>query len=531
MNKKKNHYQLLLAEKTSGQLAIWKESDKPVHSSDVYKFLHTLFGTAGTINMPELSECSAKLIKLLSTDRESEFWETSKLYEFLSPIHTLLQKNMKADKNGDSFDIADDQPLILIIDEDVSFLIYLKAELEKEGWAVIVTSTIDKAFSLFYDLHPDCVIANNSYAMEFITQVQDSLSSQLVPFIILSSSNEKLERMKSYQLGADDFIVKPVEIDELFVRISRQLKKRKQFNESLLKDELTTVYNRKFLLDVYQRICLEHVRNHAFFSLIMIDLDHFKKINDTYGHLTGDKVLKEFASMLKNELSSQDVIIRFGGEEFILILPYTKAGAAEKIIGSLLQHFSESLFSCDEETFFVTFSAGIYETDGSVRLEDALKKADSALYSAKEKGRARFEVAFEQLDKKRKLKVALIDDSDVMRKMLQNFMSSLEVDQYDLDVKAFENGLVFFHDHWHDTADQYLIILDGVLPKMDGTEVLQKLRSYRDSTRYTVLMLTGRKAESDIVRALSLGADDYMTKPFSIRELEARIKILLQRMR
>jgi len=115
--------------------------------------------------------------------------------------------------------------------------------------------------------------------------------------------------------------------------------------------------------------------------------------------------------------------------------------------------------------------------------------------------------------------------------MLENLFKEFDVEKYELEVQAYQDGISFFEDEWHRTNEEYLIILDGVLPKMDGIEILQKLRQYPESSRYTILMLTGRKAESDIVRALNLGADDYLTKPFSIRELEARIKVLVQRVK
>ncbi len=97
-----------------------------------------------------------------------------------------------------------------------------------------------------------------------------------------------------------------------------------------------------------------------------------------------------------------------------------------------------------------------------------------------------------------------------------------------LDLRAFKDGEQFIASDWHRGTEPCLVILDGVMPKMDGLEVLQQLRSQKDSSRYKVIMLTARKSENDIARALELGADDYMTKPFKLLELEARIRHMLK---
>lgn len=539
MDSKLRKYQLMLEKKINRQIEEWIEQNKAISNKDLYQFVHTITGTAGTISLHEVSKKSAALISQLNKE-EKKYWQPNEVVRFLLPVTDLFTHEIQDQVVYVTSDQSpqaehDDKPLLLIVDQDIPYLIDLKEKLEKNGWSVFVSPAVDKALSMFYDIQPDCIIIglseHETEGYLFIKQVRETVAHQLIPVVVVSADNEKTERTKAYELGADDFMVKSVELDELLIRIGRQLLRRTLLKESLMKDELTKVYNRKFLNDVYSRMSAEHIRNKEFFSLAIIDLDHFKKINDTFGHSAGDQVLVEFASFLRTHLRKQDVIVRYGGEEFIVLMPYTRLQGAEQTVSRLLQQLKNHVFSTSNHSFTVSFSAGVYESDGQQPISEAIITADNALYLAKEKGRARVETAQIQSERKRKLKVAVIDDSEVIRKMLENFFKEFDVEKYELEVQAYQDGIAFFEDEWHRTNEEYLIILDGVLPKMDGIEILQKLRQYPDSSRYTILMLTGRKAESDIVRALNLGADDYLTKPFSIRELEARIKVLVQRVK
>ncbi|WP_182298678.1 response regulator transcription factor [Cohnella cholangitidis] len=116
-----------------------------------------------------------------------------------------------------------------------------------------------------------------------------------------------------------------------------------------------------------------------------------------------------------------------------------------------------------------------------------------------------------------------------MRALLTEILKDSFCSKTDIEIRAFRDGEAFFADSWHLERAHFILVLDGVLPGMDGLEVLERLRSTSESDQYSVIMLTGRSSEEDIVRALQLGADDYLTKPFHIEELQARIVRLIQR--
>ena len=222
------------------------------------------------------------------------------------------------------------------------------------------------------------------------------------------------------------------------------------------------------------------------------------------------------------------------GEEFVILFPDTSLQQAIEIVWRLLKIFSKKTFEANQKKFTITFSAGVHTIlTREETLETALDVADQALYKAKQSGRARVESINEILpgNAKRKLLISVIDDDAIIRAMLTNILHSMVIDHYDLNVQVFENGFTFFESNRLNENGEHFLILDVVMPEMDGLEILQKVKQKRYDHNVLVLMLTGRKNEEDIAQALKYGADDYITKPFSITELQARIERLIHRMK
>ncbi|WP_144554758.1 response regulator transcription factor [Bacillus sp. X1(2014)] len=132
---------------------------------------------------------------------------------------------------------------------------------------------------------------------------------------------------------------------------------------------------------------------------------------------------------------------------------------------------------------------------------------------------------------KETLFISVIDDDAIIRAMLIRILKGMVFNDFELDIETFEDGLQFFESKRLEENGIHFLILDGVMPVMDGIEILQKVKKIKNGRNIYVLMLTARKRETDIERALKLGADDYITKPFSIKELQARIERLIKRMK
>lgn len=368
---------------------------------------------------------------------------------------------------------------------------------------------------------------------QLLEYFDERLNQNIIPRIVISADQDRKTRMNCFAAGADDFISKPIEIEEFIIRVGRQLKRKKLLDDLLLLDELTGAYNRKFLNQVLEQQLAELNRKNKKYTIALLDLDFFKKVNDTYGHLTGDMLLKEFVQFIKASSRGTDSVARYGGEEFVLMMPDVDENEAAQIVDRLRERFSKKIFYSGETAFSAAFSGGIFQiTNKQKSVKECLQFADQALYQAKDSGRNCIVKASEAAKAaSRVLKVAIIDDDDVIRTLLVDFLNGFTYGDLQLDIADFRDGVSFFESDWYKGRQPYFIILDGNMPRMDGFEVLQRIRALSNSNDFTVMMLTGRKNERDIIRGLDLGADDYLMKPFSIWELEARMKRLLKKVR
>nr|WP_272495817.1 response regulator [Bacillus pinisoli] len=535
-------YRELLLNNVRKQINVWfdKEYTQGTPHAEVYRFLHSITGTATTIGLDEIGNTAKELLEKLK-EQEERLWDQKELKEYLMPLVSICYYNGSEEPLTITQNIKNkgNQSLVILIDDDPTFLMYVKEALEREQILVLALTDPHKAVSILYDLKPDCIIIDvymqSASGFEVLHYLKEKMKQQFIPTIMMSVDNRKEIRVKSYQMGADDFIAKPFEMDEFIVRLKRQIERKELIDHLVLIDELTLVYNRKYLNNVFKLLQNETVQEDEVFTLAILDLDHFKNINDTYGHLMGDEVLRTFAGFLKEKLSSFDIIIRFGGEEFVLLFPRTSLGTAKGQLETILHEYGQKEYVANSTRFHITFSAGMVEVSNNGQsLEEWMELADSALYEAKSLGRNQIVLANkEQITTHKKvLKIGVIDDDPIIRTMILEMIDNMQKEESILlEVESFRDGAKFFESDWYKSENPYILILDGMMPRMDGLEVLQKIRAEQNSEQYTVIMLTSRKSEQDISRGLQLGADDYLTKPFNLLELEARLKRLIQRMK
>lgn len=529
-------YQNLFRERMNKTLRQWHEKGF-VEEGTLYRFLHTVKGTAASIGLTDFSSIAEQKLEILdeSNDRNwsNEEWQTFLQFLSMDIKNDIDFKEEKVEK------VLENEKLILLVDDDITMVSYLKEMLENEGYMVLAALTAEKALKLFYDQKPDCILLDihlpDQNGLELLETILEKSQTYFIPIILLSSKDNKDVRMSGYRKGAVDFISKPFDFDELFVRIENRIKYKEIVSNAVLIDELTGAFNRKFFKMELNRYLFELSRTKESLSIVVIDLDHFKNVNDSYGHLVGDSVLKGFSQYVMKNKRQSDYLIRYGGEEFILLLPHTQKDEAKLFVDRLLKGFSViDFFNEEGQTFHVTFSAGVVQVDNpNIHIEEYVKRADTALYEAKQNGRNQVLI----YEENRVVSVAqsfihigVIDDDPVVHALISDRLSKLSYGNIAINLKSFREGETFFESEWHKQNGKYLILLDGIMPRMDGLEVLRKLREEYDEKKYVVLMLTGRKSEKDIIRALELGADDYLTKPFSVPELEARVKRLIKRM-
>jgi diguanylate cyclase (GGDEF)-like protein len=313
-----------------------------------------------------------------------------------------------------------DKVKILIVDDKLNNLIALETALD------IVDAEFVKATSgndaLKEILRHDFALAVLDVQMpemdgyELAQLIRNKKQTSKLPIIFLSAIySDDFHIFKGYDSGAVDFITKPFTPEILAGKIRffreiylqqielketiRELKKTKELvleqNKQLLRlsthDDLTGLYNRRHLVtSLTQEFGLSQ-RHNSGLSLMMLDLDHFKNINDTFGHEFGDYVLKEFAALLLSAVRKSDLVFRFGGEEFIVLLPQTDGEGAATSAEKIRRLCAEKLIHDGTHTAEITVSIGVtsYEKKLQETPECMISYADNALYQAKESGRNR----------------------------------------------------------------------------------------------------------------------------------------------
>ncbi|MFP6871608.1 MAG: diguanylate cyclase [Nitrospinota bacterium] len=216
-----------------------------------------------------------------------------------------------------------------------------------------------------------------------------------MPILFLTSSSQEASYIESLKAGSDDFLAKPANPQILIDSIRYQTKRYFQIRALTDQDGLTHMLNRASLMRQFESIFSRTARYREALSITMIDIDHFKTINDTYGHQAGDWVLRSLSNFLQEALRKSDIIGRYGGEEFILLLPQIGAEYSLRVVDRIRQDFERGeKASPTGEIIPVTFSAGIatYPGHGS-SLDEIIFAADGALYESKRTGRNKVSLA------------------------------------------------------------------------------------------------------------------------------------------
>lgn len=537
-------YQKLFLERTNNTVEEWKNRDF-ISNSELYRLLHSIKGTALSIGLDQLTHIAERILYTLDEEVERN-WSREEWPLMIQEVLYFLDREIAPSSEATAQPASIDKKvakkktdqLILLMTNDIQALTNLKDKLEGEGWTVLVTVNNSKAISIIYNKKPDCIVIENNLidiqTLEEMTSIIDKGKELLIPTLILSEISVKEVKIKAYNLGISDFITQPIDADELLARIRNKLDYKDLMRHSILLDELTGAFNRNFLTIEMKRL-LKEENGPADQSIALIDLDHCKNINDTYSHSLGDNVLKTLSNIIMKEMRSSDYLVRFSGEEFVLVMPGLTGEQAVSHIESFKRSFSKVEFNKEESPFTCTFSAGVYQIQNqSEQLDTIIQKADKAMYQAKQEGRNQVilysNTVTTKVNKTKYLRIGIVDDDMIIHNILTDYLTSFTFADFKIEIKTFREGESFFESEWYKQEGKFIILLDGIMPRMDGIEVLKKIRKECPEEDFIIIMITGRKNEKDIIKALEFGADDYITKPFNIKELEARIKRLAMRL-
>ncbi|MBI3073814.1 MAG: diguanylate cyclase [Deltaproteobacteria bacterium] len=289
---------------------------------------------------------------------------------------------------------------ILIVEDDAVVRRLLVDALSPQSYEIVETSDAVRALALIEEATPDCIIADvllpSIDGFRFRQILLETPTTRDIPFVFLTSLTTTEDQVRGLALEADDFIVKPFQGDVLIGKIKNLLSKSDRYREASYLDPLTSCYNRRFFDMKLDEEIARAARYGESFTLVMIDIDRFKQVNDTWGHIVGDRILVYFADFTRKRKRSCDLFFRFGGDEFILLLPRigTSGGltCAERIRTSLDQAARDTDQIVNKMP--ITASAGVasFPVNGVDRTT-LVKACDDALYRAKEGGRNRVECA------------------------------------------------------------------------------------------------------------------------------------------
>ncbi|GGF88766.1 hypothetical protein GCM10010912_37450 [Paenibacillus albidus] len=535
-------YRDLVEQRTKQTLQQWSERPA-VEEREIYRFLHNLKGTAGTVGLKEVEGLAERTMPLFSDDSHRS-WSVGEWGEYLYPFIAVLEgealevmESPLKPEPGNSL-TALPQLEILLIDDDVELVAFLKESLEKQSYYVRIALSAERGLKVFYESKPDMILLDivlpDKSGIEVLDQIIVKAKKERIPILIVSGEKSKAVQLKAYSMGVMDYVSKPIDIELLLALIRNRFEMKREWQESIIVDELTGAFNRKHFNQTMKQLISDFKRTGRVFSLALMDLDHFKRVNDLYGHLVGDEVLQTFADIVRRSIRVEDTFCRFGGEEFALFLPNTDVASAAVVIERIQEAFAALPFRAKNERFQVTFSGGITEvTEAEQQADKLVEQADQALYASKHAGRNQTTLYSDHLLAIKAnviLNVIIVDDDALIRRIVSsNFASWEPAHVSELKISSYANGPEFLESNWYSSDEKYIILLDGVMPELDGVEVLEQIRSGYPEANVLVIMLTGRNNQRDIIHALQMGADDYVIKPFHMHELLLRIERLAHR--
>lgn len=281
--------------------------------------------------------------------------------------------------------------IVLVVEDDPHTLELLRFNLTSAGFDVLSADNASDAIERLHDFRVDVILCDvmipgmDGFQLRQAI-VQDPLLRD-TPFIFLTAKTMPEDEIRGIQSGADEYITKPFDPDVLIARVQAVLARRAAYERMSRFDSLTQLLNRPTLEREIDRELQRMLRYPGVSTLVFVDIDGFKRVNDELGHAAGDRVLVQLSDVLRANTRSVDIAGRYGGEEFVLFLPETPEAKAIYVVERMQQHFRTPTEATGGR--IMTFSAGISEAprDGE-NFETLCLRADAAMYAAKRAGKA-----------------------------------------------------------------------------------------------------------------------------------------------
>ena len=405
------------------ELAAGHASAKPAHDrlrSDpadgesiqvLRNFFHKIAGTAAAVDLALLgrlaSTCESTCEALLEGSVAPSKRTVQILGEGVAGVASVLAGDVRAEEPAPSAE----PPLlapgggpsrILVIDDDPFSARLVDSVLHAAGFASSYCCEPEKAFEAILHENPDLIILDvvmpQMDGFRLCQRIRAHPGLQLTPVVFVTRKGDVEQRVRGLQVGGNDYIAKPFEPRELVARVRSHLHRLSELREMAVRDGLTRCYNNKYFKARLEQEMERARRQKLDLTIAMLDIDHFRRINDSYGHQAGDAVLSNLASILIASMRSPDVVARYGGEEFGILLLEAAVPEATIIMNRLRERIARHRFEVpavggDPLTLGCTVSAGLAAFAPNDTAHSMVQRADSALYEAKNTGRNRLWVA------------------------------------------------------------------------------------------------------------------------------------------
>jgi len=427
--------------------------------------------------------------------REKVTWEQmdavisqSSVKELLQPIVDQLSERSRANRIR--------KELVVTVTRRFLENIKWKKSLEQERYMSRFFSSVEDTLSISHDIAMDAVIIDHASivdSLELFKKLIKQMESAFVP-VIIGGPNRSEIRQVSYEMGADDYWDETVPNEERHVRLARLLRKLRVVSSTILVDELTGAYNRKYLQNAFDRRVARLEREQRTFGLAIFDIDHFKRINDLHGHPTGDLVLSELATVVQQAARLDDEFIRFGGEEFILLFSAETLPQAVASMNKIRERVERHIFA---NGLRVTISIGLsFSFDLHTSLAQATAEADEALYQAKRNGRNQV-VSYSTAISIEKIPVYIRVEQGLLKQV--HTLDMPDHPKYHIEVIPLDDRR---------TTQLQLAILSLDQVVRENFVRLEEWRQQRESI-IDILVVTDQE-DDRLANALSCGATDYI---------------------
>ncbi|HTT37063.1 MAG TPA: response regulator [Burkholderiales bacterium] len=281
---------------------------------------------------------------------------------------------------------------VMIVEDAEEQSAFYSAVLTQAGMLTCVVSDPRRLLEQLEEFHPEFVLMDmylpqcSGDDLARVIRQMDAFVS--LPIVFLSVETDFDRQLSAMELGGDEFLTKPILPAQLVSVVASRVKRYRTLRALMIQDSLTGLANHSRLHQLLETEVARALRQNRPLSLAMIDVDHFKQVNDRHGHPTGDRILQELARFLRQRLRQADVVARYGGEEFAVVMSNTEGANALMVMDRLRNQFATLTHESDKgESFPVTFSAGVAELSGLATARELVLAADRALYQAKDRGR------------------------------------------------------------------------------------------------------------------------------------------------